>query len=67
MAAAAVPRPAPASPSVAPAGAKDRLFYSAMAIAMALMGLMFLSSRSGRDEHAHAAWRQRDGNGRDVR
>ena len=38
-----------------------------MAIAMGLMGLMFLSSRSGRDEGAHAAWRQRDGNGGDFR
>jgi hypothetical protein len=38
-----------------------------MAIAMGLMGLMFLSSRSGRDEHAHAAWRRRDPNGGDVR
>jgi hypothetical protein len=34
---------------------------------MGLMGLMFLSSRSGRDEGAHAAWRQRDGNGGDFR
>jgi purine-cytosine permease-like protein len=31
-----------------------------MAIAMGLMGLMFLSSRSGRDEQAHSIWRDRD-------
>lgn len=33
-----------------------------MAIAMGLMGLMFLSSRSGRDEEAHAAWDDPDAN-----
>ena len=27
-----------------------------MAIAMGLMGLMFLSSRSGRDDEAHSSW-----------
>ena len=27
-----------------------------MAIAMGLMGLMFLSSRSGRDDDAHSSW-----------
>ena len=27
-----------------------------MAIAMGLMGLMFLSSRTGRDEQAHSSW-----------
>ena len=37
-----------------------------MAIAMGLMGLMFLSSRSGRDDAAHTAWRDRGGNGRDL-
>jgi hypothetical protein len=30
-----------------------------MAIAMGLMGLMFLSSRSGRDDQAHASWDER--------
>ena len=30
-----------------------------MAIAMGLMGLMFLSSRSGRDEAAHSSWDER--------
>jgi hypothetical protein len=37
-----------------------------MAIAMGLMGLMFLSSRSGRDEAAHLAWRERDRADRDF-
>ena len=27
-----------------------------MAMAMGLMGLMFLSSRSGRDDEAHSSW-----------
>ena len=31
-----------------------------IAIAMGLMGLMFLSSRSGRDDEAHASWRHPD-------
>jgi hypothetical protein len=31
-----------------------------MAMAMGLMGLMFLSSRSGRDDEAHASWRHPD-------
>jgi hypothetical protein len=30
-----------------------------MAIAMGLMGLMFLSSRSGRDEQTHSLWEDR--------
>jgi hypothetical protein len=30
-----------------------------MAIAMGLMGLMFLSSRSGRDDAAHSSWDER--------
>lgn len=33
-----------------------------MAIAMVLMGLMFLSSRSGRDDEVHAAWNDSDAN-----
>jgi hypothetical protein len=36
MAAATVPRPVPESPHAAPVGAGDRIFYSAMAIAMAM-------------------------------
>lgn len=35
MAAAAAPRPVPQAPYVAPVGAKDRLFYGSMAVAMA--------------------------------